>query len=219
MMARLESLMPEFGEKLGRILSGNENVLFKMEELSSQIQNVQASLKELSVRLNAISTRLDAVENDLDGIRGLGTRKDVPPAQGASISTPSDQTGMTSASADPGTSSTENTAVRPPAPFTPREFYFSTPSSKGFEMGNDLDSPARALYLIRTISEDTAEYSPLADKLFRFRVSPESLLLSVCDVVQGDVMTCSAMNIDSPGTLLRDGNTWVVDKKCLISCI
>ena len=221
MMARLESLLPEFGEKLRQILDSNENVLLKMDELSSQIQNVQASLKEQTVRVNAISSHLDAVEKELDNIKELVKRKDVIPTRGTSHSLESDHAGEVSSSANPGASSAENAdaEVRPAPPFIPQEFYFSTPSSRGFEMGNNLDSPARALYLIRTISEESAEFSPLTDKLLRFRVSPESLLLSVCDVVQGDVMTCSVMNIDSPGTLIREGNTWVVEKKCQISCV
>lgn len=217
-MARLESLLPEFGDSLRQILNGNENTLSKMDDLSLVIQGLLIQFNEQSKRLAAISCRLDAVETKLDSIRELVKRNFVvQPQEAPSRPLNSVQSADVPASAESVAASSDTDVIQS-YPFKSQEYYFSTPSSKGFEMGNNLDSPARALYQIRTISDSSAEFFPLVEKMLRFRVSPESLLLSVCDV-QGDIMTCSSLNVDSPGTLIKEDNTWVVDKKCQISTV
>lgn len=113
----------------------------------------------------------------------------------------------------------------PPMAYTPVCYteiqYFAAPAGNGFEFGDRTASAedSSTLYRVSIISNNTAEFVPIVERLPRFK-RDEKLLTNVCEVA-GELTNCDGIQIESAGTVALDKSAsyWEVQSKCKIKCI
>lgn len=99
--------------------------------------------------------------------------------------------------------------------------YYGAPSGSGFEESSQLQpSSVKCLYIIQRISETSAYYYPIPEKLSRFKMNPNPLFNVVCISV-GDISEASTIefNEDDYGELVYENDYWKVTKKCTVFCV